>query len=254
MKNLARFRLRDGIEHRGPGAAVAYKTAELALRALRDYHRHEVIGVGSIPREGAAILAANHSFATYDGMFFGVVLEDEVRRRAVSIGDRLMLGLPILGPFLRDLGFVEGTRESVVDVLRRGDLLFLAPGGMREALRSSKEKYRIDWRGRTGFVWASLLSGAPIILAACPRGDDIFEVADLGITRRAYARFKLPIALVHGIGPTLVPRPVKLRHLVSEPILPEVPPDRVSPEDVAAHHAKVVARMQRLMREALDLG
>jgi hypothetical protein len=158
-----------------------------------------------------------------------------------------------LGKFFREVGFVEGSRESAVEILRRGEILGLLPGGMREGLRSSKQKYRIDWQGRTGFVWASLLSGAPIILAACPRADDIFDVADLGVTRRIYDRFRLPLALARGLGPTLLPRPVKLWHLLSEPIAPPVPPEDVTAEHVAEHHAALITRMETLMRDALAL-
>jgi hypothetical protein len=125
---------------------------------------------------------------------------------------------------------------------------------MREALRSSRDKYRIDWRGRTGFVWAAMLAGVPVVLAACPRADDIYDVADLDLTRRAYAKLRVPVALIRGVGPTLIPRPVKLKHLVSEPILSDVPPDRVTEADVVTHHARLTARMDRLMAEALAMG
>jgi 1-acyl-sn-glycerol-3-phosphate acyltransferase len=252
MKNLSRFRWTDG-EPRGPAARAIFKSAELTLRALRDYHQHEVFGLENIPRTGPALIACNHSFATYDGWFFGVVLRDELGRRPLAIGDRLMMGLPVVGPFFRELGFVLGSRESAAEMLRRGEILGLLPGGMREALRSSNEKYRINWQGRRGFVWASMLSGAPVVLAACPRADDIFDVADLDLTRRIYDRFRVPVALVRGLGPTVLPRPVKLWHLVSEPIFPDVAPDRVAESDVARHHEHLMTRMDRLMRDALEL-
>jgi hypothetical protein len=165
-----------------------------------------------------------------------------------------MLRAPLAGSFFRELGFIEGSREGAVDLLKSGELLGMAPGGMRESLRSSKEKYRVEWGGRVGFVWASMLSGAPIVLGACPRADDIYDLADLRLTRRAYERFKIPLALARGFGPTLLPRPVKLRHLLSEPIVPPVAPDEVTKEDVVAHHAFICERMNRLMQEALELA
>jgi len=252
MRNLARFRLRDGTD-RGVAGALAYKTAELTLRALRDYHRHELIGLENLPKEGPALIVCNHSFATYDGWLIGVAIKDELGRSAAAIGDRLMMRSPVVGALFRHLGFIEGSRGAAVEILRRGEILGVVPGGMREGLRSSKDKYRIDWRGRTGFVRASMLSGAPIVLAACPRADDIFDVADLAFTRRIYERFKVPVAMVRGFGPTLVPRPIKLWHLLSEPIRPPVPPDRVTEETVLAHHAFLTERMGRLMNDALAM-
>jgi hypothetical protein len=102
-----------------------------------------------------------------------------------------------------------------------------------------------------GFVWASLLSGAPIILAACPRADDIFEVADVETTRLVYERFKLPLPFFRGVGPTPFPRRVKLRHVLSEPIEPPVAPEDVTAEIVSEHHARLVERMNRLMQDTL---
>jgi 1-acyl-sn-glycerol-3-phosphate acyltransferase len=238
---------------RGPAASLAFKTAELTLRALRHYHRHQAVGLEHVPRDSGALIVCNHSFATYDGWLLGIPILDELGRLPHAIGDHLMMRSRLLGPFFRELGFIEGSRDAAIGLLRSGELLGVVPGGMREALRSSKDKYRIDWAGRTGFVRASMMSGAPILLAACPRADDIFEVADLALTRTIYRRFRVPVALLRGVGPTLIPRPVKLTHLISEPIHSPVAPDRVTDADVEAHHAALAARMQRLMHEALEL-
>jgi hypothetical protein len=253
VNNLARFRLTND-DAALPRASIPFKTTELTLRALRDYHRHEAVGWEHVPRRGGFIIAANHTFATYDSFLLAVPVYDDLGRVPNTIADRLLMRTPVVGSFFRDIGFVEGSRDDAVGLLKSGGILGLSPGGMREALRSSKEKYRIDWRGRTGFVWAAMLAGVPIVLAACPRGDDIYDVAELGLTRRAYERFKVPLALFRGVGPTLVPRPIKLWHVLSEPITSPVPPDRVTKEDVIAHHTLLSERMNRLMEEALDLS
>src|SRR5262249_49186934 len=142
-----------------------FKGAELVLRSLSDYHDHRVYGIEHVPREGAALIVFNHSLATYDSFLLDVTLYDEVGRLPYGIADRLFFRPPLGGPTFRELGLIEGSRQAAVDILSRGDLLGLAPGGMREALRSSRDKYRVDWQGRMGFVWASCLSGAPIILS-----------------------------------------------------------------------------------------
>ena len=230
---------------------ASYRTMELWLRALCDFHRYEVTGLEHLPSHGGALLVFNHSLATYDSWLIAVVLQDELDRTAYAVLDRHLLGMPVVGPAFRELGFIEGSREAAAQILREGHLLGVVPGGMREALRPSSSKYRVDWRGRMGFVWASLLSGAPIILAACPRADDIFEVADADTTRLVYERFKLPLPFFRGVGPTPFPRRVKLRHVLSEPIEPPVAPEAATPEIVSEHHARLVARMNRLMQDTL---
>ena len=37
---------------------------------IRRYHKHRVVGIKSIPKTGPAIIACNHSLATYDIMLF----------------------------------------------------------------------------------------------------------------------------------------------------------------------------------------
>jgi hypothetical protein len=127
------------------------------------------------------------------------------------------------------------------------------PGGLREAMRGPADKYRVDWDGRRGFVWVAMLSGAPIILVASPRGDDIFDVRPNRLTRWVMDRVHLPFAFVRGWGPTLFPKPVKITQLVSAPIVADVAPDQVTERDVVAQHERVVARMNQLMQDALEL-
>jgi 1-acyl-sn-glycerol-3-phosphate acyltransferase len=248
--SLLRF---DPTEHAGrQGAAfAALKTAELALRTLADYHRHRVVGIEHIPTSGPALFVFNHSLATYDSFLLAVTVHDAVQRTLWGIADRLIFKLPGIGDVFRSIGFVEGTRAGSIEILERGELLGVVPGGMREGLGIRRDKYEVDWRGRTGFVRASMVAGAPIILGACPRSDDIFDVRDNAITRVVYDRWKVPVPLFRGLGLTPLPRPVQLTHFLSEPIPPPVTGPDVTDDDVLDHHAYVTQRMGELMRQAL---
>ena len=94
----------------------------------------------------------------------------------------------------------------------------------------------------------------PIMLAACPSADDIYSVADTQITPWMYDQYHLPLPLFRGLGPTIMPRPVKLIHVLSEPIFNDTPPDEVTEEHVKAHHAYLVERMRELMASARALS
>ena len=119
---------------------------------------------------------------------------------------------------------------------------------------SSTRKYHFDWTGRMGFVWVSLVSGAPIIVGVCPAADDIYTVYDNPITPWLYQQFKLPLPLFLGRGVSPLPRPVKLVHVLAEPIYPpKLDPEDVRDEHVRAHHAVVTERMRALVDEALHL-
>jgi len=222
------------------------------LRRLAAYHQYEAFGLDEILHiKTGAIVVLNHSLALYDAMLLQLAGYEASGRWVHPMADRLMFKLPGIGAAFSAMGFVEGSRETAIRLLLDGDVLGVLPGGMREALRSSRQKYTIDWTGRYGFVRMSLVSGTPIVLAACPRADDIFEVADSSLTRWAYDRFRLPLPFFHGRGPTPVPRPVKLWHVMSEPIFPPAG-GMLDDDTVHAHHALLVERMQALMQRALD--
>jgi hypothetical protein len=240
--------MEDHVDRTGAG----FQRGLAVLRRLSAYHEYEAFGLERIldARDGL-IVACNHSLATYDAVLLALAGYDASGRWFHAMADRLFFKIPGVRLAFSTMGFVNGTRAAGLDLLRRGEVLGVLPGGMREGLRSSERKYQIDWDGRYGFVWLSLLSGAPIVLAACPRADDLFDIAETRVTRWAYRRLKLPIPLFRGVGPTPIPRPVKLWHLLSEPIYPRVAPDQVDEHAVRAHQAMLVERMTTLMSEAL---
>src|SRR5690606_5502757 len=96
----------------------------------------------------------------------------------------------------------------------------LSPGGMREWGKPSTQRYTINWRGRSGYAKLAIETQTPIILAACPKADDVFEVYDNPISRFVYNKFKAPFIIARGWGLTNIPRPVKLSHFLSEKVVP----------------------------------
>ena len=230
-----------------------YRGVERTFRFLADYHQYNVHGFENIPASGPAMIAGNHSVAMYDSFMIALPILDRLQRHVYGLADRLIFKLPAIGRIFRDTGFVPGTRDAAIDFIKQGNMVGCMPGGMREALRGPDDKYRVDWRGRRGFVWVAMRSGAPIILVASPRGDDIFDVRPNRLTRWAMDTLHIPFAMVSGRGGMPVPKPVKLTQLVSEPMYPEVAPDQVTERDVEAMHARVSERMDVLMQEALEL-
>ncbi len=230
------------------------KSWDRAMRLLRRYHRYEVVGVEHFPRSGSVLVASTHSLATYENFMLGSVCAESLGRRPTILVDDLVFKLPAVGPSLREIGLEPGKRERAIEILNAGGIIGLGPGGMREALRSSKDKYTFSWEGRYGFVKVAMMAGAPIVLAACPRADDIYDVADIELTPEFYKRYHFPLPLFRGLGPTLAPRPIKLWHVMSQPILSEVPPEEVTQEAVEAHYTYLCERMQELMDRACRIS
>jgi 1-acyl-sn-glycerol-3-phosphate acyltransferase len=219
------------------------------LKPLALYHRYSVVGLDCVPRAGRTLLVVNHSLATYDALLLGVELYERLDRDMYGLGDDLIFRIGPLGVWAPRTGVVPASPDNARLLLEREALVGVAPGGMWEALRPSHERHTLRWHGREGFLRLAICCQAPIVLAACPRADEIFTVYPNPLTEVAYRRFKVPLPIFRGIGPTLLPRPVQLTHYLSGPHLP--PPYEAGAHLDAKVHAfgdQVRAEMQRLMK------
>lgn len=223
------------------------------IAGIRLYHRHSVVGKEFLPEKGPALIAVSHSLASYDIALLMAAVYEQINRIPRSLIDHLFFKVPGLGQIMEALGSLEGNRRNAIKLLNSGDLLVLAPGGMRESLRPSTEKYKIIWGKRRGFIRLSIETGAPIILAACPAADDLYDVAPSHITAWAYKTFKIPVFFARGLGLSPLPKPVTLTHYLSEPLFP--PAQASDPEEfekqVEEFHTKVCERMERLIQDGL---
>jgi len=187
---------------------------------IQAYHRHRIYGLEHIPQQGRTLLVVNHSLATYDILLLAAEVIKYTNRVPRGLGDRLLFKLPILSKWIKEMGVVEGKMSSAHSILEQEGLALVAPGGMREALRPTTERYQLRWAKRRGFCRLALETQSPLILAACPGADDLYTVYSNRLTKIAYRNLKIPIPLLRGWGPTLLPRPIQLTHVLSEPIIP----------------------------------
>ena len=226
---------------------------EPAVSSLRLYHRHEVIGLENIPKRGKAIIAVNHSLATYDMALLIHAIFLNSGRIVRPLIDRLFFKFPYLGEFMNAVGCSAGNKQNAATLLKDRQMILVAPGGMRESLRPHYEKYQFKWDKRKGFIQTAIENQAPIILGVCPAADDLYKVYPSKITKWMYQRLKLPVFFARGVGPTPIPRPIKLVHYLSEPIKP--PRMSKDPEKRQAQidrfHKKVMKASEDLMQKAM---
>ncbi|MGZ3652038.1 MAG: lysophospholipid acyltransferase family protein [Bdellovibrionota bacterium] len=220
------------------------------LNALRRYHHHRVVGAENIPAEGGALIVTNHSFVTYDSFMLGAAILEKRHRHVRALGHSLLFRIPGLSQLMDDAGVVPASPGSAAALLKKGHLLGIAPGGMREALRPREEKYEIKWSERKGFVRLAISSGCPVILAACPEADDIVDVHAGLLTALAYETLHLPLAFGLGWNGLPIPRPIKLTHRLSKPFYPPKAPKKGKKFEAAvdAWHAELSAAMREMMR------
>ena len=227
----------------------ALKRFIAVLKVVRTWHHHELYGAEYIPTTGPAILAFNHSLATYDAFLLGLGIFEKTGRLPQALGDNRIFQIPYLREFAHEIGFVPASPETAQNLLAAGHLVYVAPGGMREALRPSSQRYSVLWAKRKGFIRLSIKTGAPIVLAACPSADQIFHIYNNPLTKLAYNYLKFPVPLFRGWGLSFLPRPVKLIHRIAPPLFPPSAEDN-NESVVETFHAQVIESMNALMNQA----
>ncbi|MCX6108894.1 MAG: lysophospholipid acyltransferase family protein [Proteobacteria bacterium] len=226
-----------------------FKGTVRVVNAMRLYHQHTVHGMAAVPESGGVLVVVNHSLATYDILLLAAAIYTETGRLARPLLDRLFFKVPLVREITSGYGAVNGSPANAQALLEAGEIVTVAPGGMRESLRPRSERYQIQWDGRLGFVRIAMKSGVPIILAACPKADELYDVYPSFTTKWFYRTFKVPVFFARGLGLTALPRPIALTHHLSELLHP--PAWTGDPEtdeaNVQAFHAMLVKRMEHLM-------
>ena len=126
------------------------RPALTVLKGIARFHRHRVLNIEAIPQDGPCLLVVNHSLATYDISLLGLKIYEHNRRFIRGLGDRAIFKTPLVGQMAHQFGVVEGAPEHAQKLLIDGHLVVVAPGGMREAIRDSTDRYQLYWRKRKG--------------------------------------------------------------------------------------------------------
>ena len=216
------------------------------------YHRHKVVGGENIPAQGRALLVFNHSFITYDMSILVAKIRRLTGRTVMGLGDDAWFRIPYLRDFLAQTGTVKACPEAAEKLLENERMVLVAPGGMREALKPTTERNQLHWDSRKGFVRLAVKMQSPIILCACPAADDMYTVYENALTKFFYKRSKRPVAIARGLGLSMVPRPVKLTHYISEPQQPpavDVNDEAAFNKAVDQWHAQLTDKMQQMLHD-----
>jgi len=222
-----------------------------ALRGLAKYHDYTVHGLELLPTSGPALIVINHTMATYDALLLLDAIFEKRQRLIRFLSHRIWFQIPGLEKIANACGAVEAHWNTSHELVKNGELLVVAPGGLREALKPSSLKYKLLWQDRMGFARFAVSAGTPVFLAANPHGDDIYTVHSSPITELMYQLYRFPLPLFHGLGFSPIPRPVRLRHVLAGPFLP---PHPKSPADldlcISAFQRILLKEMRSLMKTA----
>lgn len=182
---------------------------ELARPLLRPelfpYARFDIAGVEHIPRQGPAILCANHrSYFDFAALFLAVA---RAGRSARGLGKQELFDPPLVGDFSRAIGGIPVERgtgsseplEGAVRALEAGELVIVLPQG---TIPRGPAFFDPELRGRWGAARLAAKSGAPVVPMGIwgteqvwPRSARLPNVAKVLGAPRVRVRVGEPVAL-----------------------------------------------------------
>lgn len=203
-------------------------------RLLSRYFRAEVRGLGNIPA-GAALYVGNHNMGmlSLDTVIFCAEALSYHGPDALPFGlaHDMAVMLPLVRDFITSVGGVRATQENASRIFSAGKKAMVYPGGGLDAMRSFKNRNRIVFGGRTGYIRLALREKVPIVPVVAAGAHSAYIVLSDGSRFARMLRLdkllradvwpltlSLPWGLTFGPVPFFIPWPSRILISVMEPV------------------------------------
>ncbi|XP_050794883.1 transmembrane protein 68-like isoform X2 [Gopherus flavomarginatus] len=214
---------------------------------------YELHGMEKIP-EGPGLIVYYHGAIPIDYCYFICNLYIQTGRLCYSVVDHLFCKLPGIELLFNLLPTVHSGRDESVEILKKGNLLGVSPGGSREAFFSD-ENYNLLWGNRKGFAQVAIDAKVPIIPLFTQNVREGYRTfGKIGFFRWFYEHGRL--LLIPGYGGF----PVKLRTYVGD-LIPYDPnitaaelveKTKIALETLRDRHQKLPGSILRALLERFD--
>jgi len=258
---LPGFRDINSLDNRDP--KVLERFGDIAGPILWKWFRPRVRGLDNVP-DGGALYVCNHNggFMTPDTWILAVSL---IRERGIddvpyALAHQVVMEVPITNLTLPAMGAIAANPENAHRVFAVGRKVLVYPGGDLDAFRPSRDRGRVVFGPRRGYLRLALREGVPIIPVVSAGSHNVWWVVSDGRwlsrllrTHRFLRTDVLPITVSVPWGltvgaPPFLPLPVRIFIDVLEPICFE----RSGPE--AAGDATYVEECHQRVLDAMQLA
>ncbi len=226
------FRLSD-VDEWGRSENMRALARRLYSFFYNTYFRVEWEGLEKIPKNGGALIIANHAAAIpSDAPVIMHGIEEELGRPVYGLADYLFKSVPVVGTLWARSGGVPAHPENAYRLLREQQQLVLVfPEGGKGPGKTYNERYRLRRFGRGGFVEIAMRAGVPIVPIAVVGAEEsmpiLFKIPSMA---KALGLPYFPVTanqLVFGplLGSVMY-FPAKFKLRVLDPVSFDVPPDQ----------------------------
>jgi 1-acyl-sn-glycerol-3-phosphate acyltransferase len=199
------------------------------LGPLVDIYRPYVDGLHNLPRDGRFLLVGNHTQFGIEAILIPHYVRRAIGTRVRPLADRGMGQMRgAAGDLFAAYGAVVGAPETARELMRHNESILVFPGGGREIAKFKGEENTLRWQGRAGFARVSVENNYPIVPVALVGADDVYRSLitrdgrwgrlSLSLTEKLFKRRDMALPLLHGVGPTLIPRPQRMYLRFAAPI------------------------------------
>ncbi len=198
------------------------------------YFRLEMTGFENVPDENCLIIG-NHGGGAiaWDAwmMFFGWMRHFGESRPVNFTAHDVLTTLPKLGPYLKSMGIISPTKETLNQYLQAGRDTVIFPGGVDDAMRAWKRRDEVVFAGRKGFIRLAIRNQKPILPITTAGGHDCEFILSEGRGLAKLLRFpqllrsdvapitfSVPFGVSLEVLPWHLPLPAKIRTEILEPM------------------------------------
>jgi 1-acyl-sn-glycerol-3-phosphate acyltransferase len=198
----------------------------------RYWFRAEWEGFEHLPKEGGALIVANHAGAIpADAPVIMHGIETDLGRPVYGLAEYLFRALPVVGTLWSRGGGVTANPDNAYRLLHdEGQLVLVFPEGTKGTGKHFRDRYQLRRFGRGGFVEIAMRAGVPIVPIAVVGNEESMPI--LWKSNRLAKLMGVPYFPVTAnqllLGPlglvTYLPAKFKLR--VLPPVRFDVPTDQ----------------------------
>ncbi|KAJ7338832.1 hypothetical protein JRQ81_012734, partial [Phrynocephalus forsythii] len=229
---------------------LRHSVAGYFIKVGKIMYDHEIIGMEHLP-EGPGIIVFYHGTLDVDFILLFCKLYVEKERKCCTIAHKGLFNIPGIKSLFQMCGCIPGTRAQCVEMLNKGYLLGISPGGGREAVYSDNH-YKLVWGKRIGFARVALEAKVPIIPMFTENIQEVFRgLGNIWLFRWLYdINEAFPVPVYGGF-------PVKLRTYLGEPIPydPNITAEelakktKIAIENLRDQHQKIPGNIFRALSE-----
>jgi len=196
------------------------------------WFRVEWEGLDKIPRDGGALMVANHAGAIpTDAPSIMHGIERELGRPVYGLADEVFKRIPVVNVAWSRLGGVQAHPDAAYRLPReQQQLVMVFPEGNKGPGKHYSERYQLRRFGRGGFVQIAMRAGVPIVPLAIVGNEETMPIVVKipGLARLLGVPYVPITANMLALGPvgTVIPFPAKMRIRVLDPVRLDVPPDQ----------------------------